>query len=96
MWKGCGYKRRGCRRQEAGAEALGMGGDFVFLQSYGAEDHQPLGIPGEELSGVVSARAFVGWYNGLPENQEVSLRGTPAASGWSQDIAPPPHPPVRL
>lgn len=35
---------------------------------------------------MVSARAFVGWYNGLPENQEVSLRDTPVASGWSQGI----------
>lgn len=61
-----------------------MGGGCIFPQSYGAEDHQRLEIPGEELPGVVSARAFVGWYNGLPENQEVSLRGTPAASGWSQ------------
>lgn len=84
MWRV--YERRGCGRQEAGAEALGMGGGCVFPQSYGAEDHRPLGIPGEELPGVVSARAFVGWYNGLPENQEVSVRGTPAASGWSQDI----------
>lgn len=44
----------------------------VFLQSYGAEDHRTLGIPGEQLPGVISARAFVGWYNGLPENREVS------------------------
>lgn len=41
----------------------------AVVLSYGAEDHQTLGIPGEELSGVLSARAFVGWYNGLPENQ---------------------------
>ena len=26
-----------------------------------------MGIPGEDLHGVYSARAFVGWYNGLPE-----------------------------
>lgn len=63
-----------------------MGGGCIFPQSYGAEDHQALEIPGEELPGVVSARAFVGWYNGLPENQKVSLRDNPAASGWSQDI----------
>uniref|UniRef100_A0A8C6RIX9 NADPH:adrenodoxin oxidoreductase, mitochondrial n=1 Tax=Nannospalax galili TaxID=1026970 RepID=A0A8C6RIX9_NANGA len=43
----------------------------AVVLSYGAEDHQALGIPGEELPGVVSARAFVGWYNGLPENQEL-------------------------
>lgn len=29
---------------------------------------------------MFSARAFVGWYNGLPENQEVSLGSTSAAS----------------
>lgn len=52
----------------------------VFPQSYGAEDHQALEIPGEELPGVFSARAFVGWYNGLPENREVSLGSTPATS----------------
>ncbi|XP_077019876.1 NADPH:adrenodoxin oxidoreductase, mitochondrial isoform X3 [Tamandua tetradactyla] len=44
----------------------------AVVLSYGAEDHQALRIPGEELSGVFSARAFVGWYNGLPENQELA------------------------
>ncbi|XP_039288128.1 NADPH:adrenodoxin oxidoreductase, mitochondrial isoform X2 [Nilaparvata lugens] len=27
------------------------------------------GIPGESLRNVISARSFVGWYNGLPEDQ---------------------------
>lgn len=44
----------------------------AVVLSYGAEDHQALDIPGEQLPGVLSARAFVGWYNGLPENQAVS------------------------
>ncbi|XP_064126856.1 NADPH:adrenodoxin oxidoreductase, mitochondrial isoform X1 [Loxodonta africana] len=44
----------------------------AVVLSYGAEDHQALGVPGEELPGVLSARAFVGWYNGLPENRETS------------------------
>uniref|UniRef100_A0A9L0IBR8 NADPH:adrenodoxin oxidoreductase, mitochondrial n=1 Tax=Equus asinus TaxID=9793 RepID=A0A9L0IBR8_EQUAS len=44
----------------------------AVVLSYGAEDHQALGIPGEELPGVFSARAFVGWYNGLPENRELA------------------------
>ncbi|KAM5273354.1 NADPH:adrenodoxin oxidoreductase, mitochondrial [Ctenodactylus gundi] len=44
----------------------------AVVLSYGAEDHQALGIPGEELPGVCSARAFVGWYNGLPENQQLA------------------------
>ncbi|XP_008964147.1 NADPH:adrenodoxin oxidoreductase, mitochondrial isoform X13 [Pan paniscus] len=43
----------------------------AVVLSYGAEDHRALEIPGEELPGVCSARAFVGWYNGLPENQEL-------------------------
>ncbi|XP_034645984.1 NADPH:adrenodoxin oxidoreductase, mitochondrial isoform X2 [Trachemys scripta elegans] len=42
----------------------------AVVLSYGAEDNQILGIPGENLSGVYSARAFVGWYNGLPENRD--------------------------
>lgn len=29
---------------------------------------------------MFSARAFVGWYNGLPENREVSLGSIPSAS----------------
>lgn len=41
-------------------------------QSYGAEDKRQLGIPGEDLPGVYSARDFVGWYNGLPDNRHVS------------------------
>lgn len=59
--------------------AVGLG-PAIFHQSYGAEDHRALEIPGEELPGVCSARAFVGWYNGLPENREVSLGSMPAAS----------------
>ncbi|KAI4754299.1 nucleotide-binding domain-containing protein [Aureobasidium sp. EXF-3400] len=39
----------------------------AMLFSYGASQDRKLGIPGEDLNGVVSARAFVGWYNGLPE-----------------------------
>ncbi|XP_032640974.1 NADPH:adrenodoxin oxidoreductase, mitochondrial isoform X2 [Chelonoidis abingdonii] len=42
----------------------------AVVLSYGAEDNQILGIPGENLSTVYSARAFVGWYNGLPENRD--------------------------
>jgi adrenodoxin-NADP+ reductase len=39
----------------------------AFLFSYGASEDRKLGIPGEDLSGVFSAREFVGWYNGLPQ-----------------------------
>ncbi len=39
----------------------------AILFAYGASKDKTLGISGEELNGVYSARAFVGWYNGLPE-----------------------------
>ncbi|KAL1640415.1 NADPH-adrenodoxin reductase [Diplodia intermedia] len=39
----------------------------AILFAYGASKDKELNIPGEGLDGVYSARAFVGWYNGLPE-----------------------------
>ncbi|RKP06989.1 hypothetical protein THASP1DRAFT_3543, partial [Thamnocephalis sphaerospora] len=42
--------------------------DAVVL-AYGAEQDRQLGVPGETLPGVLSARDFVGWYNGLPDCQ---------------------------
>lgn len=40
----------------------------AILFAYGASKDKSLAIPGEDaLSGIYSARAFVGWYNGLPE-----------------------------
>jgi adrenodoxin-NADP+ reductase len=40
----------------------------AILFAYGASKDRNLGIPNEDqLSGIYSARAFVGWYNGLPE-----------------------------
>lgn len=39
----------------------------AILFSYGASEDRKLGIPGEDLPGVYSAREFVGWYNGLPQ-----------------------------
>ncbi|HEX8526182.1 FAD-dependent oxidoreductase [Allosphingosinicella sp.] len=33
----------------------------------GAPDDRPIGIPGDDLPGVVGSAAFVGWYNGHPE-----------------------------
>ncbi|KAI9841550.1 MAG: NADPH-adrenodoxin reductase [Thelocarpon superellum] len=41
--------------------------DAIVL-AYGASEDRRLHVPGEEtLRGIYSARAFVGWYNGLPE-----------------------------
>ncbi|KAF3917391.1 hypothetical protein ABW21_db0204660 [Orbilia brochopaga] len=45
----------------------------AILLSYGASEDKKLGIPGEDtLSGIHSARAFVGWYNGLPEHKDLN------------------------
>jgi ferredoxin--NADP+ reductase len=40
--------------------------DAVILAT-GAPHDRKLGIPGEELAGVVGSAEFVGWYNGHPE-----------------------------
>ncbi|WPG98715.1 nadph:adrenodoxin oxidoreductase, mitochondrial [Acrodontium crateriforme] len=44
----------------------------AILFAYGASRDKKLGIPGEDLNGVYSARAFVGWYNGLPEHADLN------------------------
>src|SRR5690606_37761525 len=40
--------------------------DAVVLAT-GAPRDRRLGVPGEDLPGVVGSAAFVGWYNGHPE-----------------------------
>ncbi|KAJ5484162.1 NADPH:adrenodoxin oxidoreductase [Penicillium diatomitis] len=45
----------------------------AILFAYGASQDKKLGIPGEDAQrGVYSARAFVGWYNGLPEHRDLA------------------------
>ncbi|KAI6716582.1 hypothetical protein B2J93_7873 [Marssonina coronariae] len=45
----------------------------AILFAYGASRDRALGIDGEEsLKGIYSARAFVGWYNGLPEYSDLA------------------------
>lgn len=44
----------------------------AILFAYGASKDRTLGIPGESLKGVYSARGFVGWYNGLPEYADMA------------------------
>lgn len=57
----------------------------ALLFAYGASQDRQLGIPGEHLRGVYSARAFVGWYNGLPEfadlNPDLTLSDTAVVVG---------------
>ena len=40
--------------------------------SYGAATDRDLGVPGETLDGVIPARRFVGWYNGVPEDRNLN------------------------
>ncbi|VDL59797.1 unnamed protein product [Hymenolepis diminuta] len=41
--------------------------DAIVL-AYGASADRYMNIPGENLSGVLSAKDFVGWYNGYPKS----------------------------
>ncbi|KAK0090102.1 hypothetical protein PV325_002934 [Microctonus aethiopoides] len=45
----------------------------AVLLTYGAEQDRTLGIPGESLKNVVSGRRFVGWYNGLPSEKDLTM-----------------------
>ncbi|XP_077298647.1 NADPH:adrenodoxin oxidoreductase, mitochondrial isoform X2 [Arctopsyche grandis] len=53
----------------------------AVLLAYGAEHDKQLNIPNEKFPNVLSARNFVGWYNGVPtdQNLEVDLSGSSAA-----------------
>ncbi len=45
--------------------------DAVVLAT-GAPADRPLGIPGDDLPGVVGSTAFVGWYNGHPDHADLA------------------------
>ena len=49
----------------------------VVLLAYGADIDAKLNIPGEDTTNVISAKDFVGWYNGQPglENLNPDLSG---------------------
>ena len=46
--------------------------DAVVL-STGAPHDRPLGIPGDDLPGVLGSAAFVGWYNGHPDFADLEV-----------------------
>ncbi|KAL5572632.1 hypothetical protein UlMin_022229 [Ulmus minor] len=54
--------------------------------AYGAESDRVLGIPGEDLSGIFSAREFVWWYNGHPDGRDLNpdLKSTDTAVIFGQ------------
>jgi ferredoxin--NADP+ reductase len=62
--------------------------DAVVLAT-GAPHDRKLGIPGEDLPGVVGSGEFVGWYNGHPEFADLDpqLGGTHAAVVGAGNVA---------
>ena len=40
---------------------------------YGSAKDRTLDVPGENLPNVLSARRFVGWYNGVPEEKQLQI-----------------------
>ena len=62
--------------------------DAVILAT-GAPHDRKLGIPGEDLPGVVGSAEFVGWYNGHPEFADLNpfLNGTHTAVVGNGNVA---------
>ena len=62
--------------------------DAVILAT-GAPHDRKLGIPGEDLPGVVGSAEFVGWYNGHPDFADLDpfLNGTHAAVVGNGNVA---------
>jgi ferredoxin--NADP+ reductase len=62
--------------------------DAVVL-AIGAPHDRKLGIPGEDLPGVIGSAAFVGWYNGHPEFADLNpdLSGSHAAVIGNGNVA---------
>ena len=62
--------------------------DAVILAT-GAPNDRKLGIPGEDLPGVVGSAAFVGWYNGHPDFADLDplLDGAAAAVIGNGNVA---------
>jgi ferredoxin--NADP+ reductase len=62
--------------------------DAVILAT-GAPHDRKLGIPGEDLSGVMGSAEFVGWYNGHPDFADLNppLGGTHAAVIGNGNVA---------
>ena len=62
--------------------------DAVILAT-GAPNDRKLGIPGEDLPGVIGSAEFVGWYNGHPDFSDLEpiLAGTHAAVIGNGNVA---------
>ena len=60
-----------------------------MILATGAPHDRKLGIPGEDLPGVVGSAEFVGWYNGHPDFADLDpfLAGTHAAVVGAGNVA---------
>ena len=68
----------------------------AVVLAYGAEGDKTLGVPGEDLRGVHSAREFVGWFNGDPGCVAALRDAVPRAlSGATSDPDAEADPPPR-
>src|ERR1035441_4467621 len=54
--------------------------DVVVLAT-GASRDRRLGVPGEELPGVLGSGAFSGWYNSHPDHQPPAIHGVRSGGG---------------
>ena len=74
--------------QDVSVAELTSSYDAVIL-AIGAPHDRKLGIPGEELPGVVGSAEFVGWYNGHPDFAGLAppLDGTHAAVIGNGNVA---------
>lgn len=66
----CSFYGNICVGKDVAIATLQKNYSAVVL-AYGAALDKTLGIPGEDAGGFLSARRFVGWYNGLPEDSEL-------------------------
>ena len=62
--------------------------DAVVLAT-GAPSDRPIGLPGDDLPGVIGSAAFVGWYNGHPNHADLDppLRGAGAVIVGAGNVA---------
>ncbi len=56
-----------------------LGAYDAVIYAVGASEDRELSVPGEDLPGSRSARAFVAWYSGHPDADEQSLAGVRTA-----------------
>src|SRR3990170_730599 len=85
---GVGFIGNVCVGTDVSVAELAEHYDAVIL-AIGAPHDRKLGIPGEDLPGVIGSAEFVGWYNGHPDFADLNppLDGTHAAVIGNGNVA---------